>query len=298
MVVACMLIPNCLAFGQRVRLPEGTPVRVRLKADLESNQVEEAARVAFEVARPVVIQGTTVIPEGAVAWGAVQSVKAGKSIEFNIQGVQLPDGTNVNLRSIGAKPKKPWQDRIKIYSSFKGGVGAPKGTEYTAYVDEAKEVAGSGQPSSIPALAAPPAAAPTTPPTQAATPPTPVQAVAPAPSTVTPPVTSTTPGASAAVAPPAAVTAPPTPSPISPAQSAAPLAKTERVTVECFSDPSGADILIDGEFYGNTPSILKLPVGKHELEIQLSGYKTYAIPLILQSDTRIRTIHPSLEQKE
>jgi hypothetical protein len=68
--------------------------------------------------------------------------------------------------------------------------------------------------------------------------------------------------------------------------------------VECFSDPSAADILIDGEFYGNTPSILKVPVGKHELEIQLSGYKTYAIPLILEPGTGIRTIRASLEQKE
>jgi hypothetical protein len=68
--------------------------------------------------------------------------------------------------------------------------------------------------------------------------------------------------------------------------------------VECFSDPSAADILIDGEFYGNTPSILKVPVGKHELEIQLSGYKTYSIPLILQSGTGIRTIRASLEPKE
>ena len=68
--------------------------------------------------------------------------------------------------------------------------------------------------------------------------------------------------------------------------------------MECFSDPSGAEILIDGEFYGNTPSILKLPVGRHELEIQLSGYKTYAIPLILQSGAGMRTIRAPLEQKE
>ena len=286
MVLVCMLIPSCLAFGQRVRLPEGTPVRVRLKADLASDQVEEGARVDFEVASPVVIQGMTVIPEGAVSWGAVQSVKKGKFIKFDIEGVRLPDLTDVKLRSVGARAKNPGQDQIKVESSFKGGVGAPKGTEYTAYVNEAREVAVSGQPS-VPALAATPSAAPTIPPTQAPTPPpTPAQVVVPTPSTVTPSVTSSTPAA------------PATPPASSPGQSASPLAKAERVTVECFSDPSGAEILIDGDFYGNTPSILKLPVGKHELEIQLPGYKTYAIPLILQSDTRIRTIHPSLEQKE
>jgi hypothetical protein len=278
MVLVCMLIPSCLAFGQRVRLPEGTPVRVRLKADLASEQVEERARVDFEVARPVVIQGMTVIPEGAVAWGTVQSIKKGKFIKFNIAGVRLPDLTIVKLRSLGVRAKNPGQDQIKVDSSFNGGVGAAKGTEYTAYVNEAGEVAVSQEPS-VPALAAPPPATP-----EAA--PAPEQVVAPTPSTVTPTVTSTTPAA------------PATSAASSPGQSAAPLAKAERVTVECFSDPSAADILIDGDFYGNTPSILKVPVGKHELEIQLSGYKTYSIPLILQSGTGIRTVRASLEQKE
>jgi hypothetical protein len=211
----------------------------------------------------------------------VQSVKKGKFIKFDIEGVQLPDGTNVKLRCVGAKPnlrrvgakaKPPGQDEIKVDSSFKGGVGAPQGSEYTAYVNEDKEVAVSGLPASSPALVAPPS--------------TPAPGAAPTASTVAPGGTSTTPAA------------PATSSAISPGQSGAPLAKTERIMVQCFSDPSGADILIDGEFYGNTPSILKLAVGKHELEIQLSGYKTYAIPLILQSDTGIRTIHPNLEPKE
>jgi hypothetical protein len=279
MVLVCMLIPSCLAFGQRVRLPEGTPVRVRLKADLASDQVEEAARVDFEVASPVLIQGIAVIPEGAVSWGAVQSVKKGKFIKFDIEGVRLPDLTVVKLRTVREKSKNA---EIKVDADFKGGVGAPKGTEYTAYVDEAIEVAAAAAPS-IPASA--PTPAETTAPTPAeTTPPTPAQVVAPTPSSVAPAVTS----------PAASATSPA----ISPSQSAAPLANVERARVECFSDPSAADILIDGEFYGNTPSILKVPVGKHQLEIQLSGYKTYSIPLILEPGTGIRTIRASLEQKE
>jgi hypothetical protein len=107
---------------------------------------------------------------------------------------------------------------------------------------------------------------------------------APTPSTATPAVTTPAPSA----------TSPAT----SPSQSAASLAKVERATVECFSDPSAADILIDGDFYGNTPSILKVPVGKHQLEIQLSGYKTFSMPLILEPGAPIRTIRASLEPKE
>ena len=79
-VLIWVLTSSCLALGQPVSLPEGTAVRVRLKADLGSDQATVGNRVDFEVARPVVIQGTTVIPEGAVAWGTVQSVKKGKFI--------------------------------------------------------------------------------------------------------------------------------------------------------------------------------------------------------------------------
>jgi hypothetical protein len=277
MVLGCMLIPSCLAFGQRVRLPEGTPVHVRLKADLTSDQAVEGARVDFEVARPVLVQGMLVIPVGAVAWGAIQSVKKGKFIKFDIEGVRLPDLTDIKLRSMGMRAKNPGQDQIKVDSSFRGGVGAPKGTEYSAYVDETREVAATGLPSN-PVLATPPSAAATPPPAAAA------QGVASSPSTVTPSVSSSAPAAPAAVAAPAA-----------PATSTA---NVERIRVECFSDPSAADILIDGEFYGNTPSILKVPVGKHDLEIQLSGYKTYAVPLILQPGAGMRTIRAALEPKE
>ena len=287
MVLVCMLIPSCLAFGQRVRLPEGTPVRVRLQADLASDRVEEGARVDFEVARPVFIQGIAVIPAGAVSWGAVQSVKKGKFIKFDIEGVRLPDLSDVKLRTVGSKTKNPAQDQIKVDASFKGGVGAPKGTEYTAYVNEDREVAAAAQPS-MPALAPTPTAA-------ATTLPTPAQEVAPTPSTATPTVTYPKPAAPPAVTTPAASATSPA---ISPSQSAAPLANVERVRVECFSDPSAADILIDGDFYGNTPSILKVPVGKHELEIQLSGYKTYSITLILEPGTGIRHIRAPLEEKE
>ena len=292
MVLVCMLIPSCLAFGQRVRLPEGTAVRVRLKADLASDQVEEGARVDFEVARPVIIQGIAVIPVGAVSWGAVQSVKKGKFIKFDIEGVRLPDLTAVKLRTVGGRAKNPAQDQIKVEASFRGRVGAPKGSEYTAYVNEDREVAVAAQPSS-PALAPTPTAAATTPPTPAeTTAPTPPAAT---PSTATPAVTYPKPAAPPAVTAPAASA---TSLSISPSQSAAPLGNVERARVECFSDPSAADILIDGDFYGNTPSILKVPVGKHELEIQLSGYKTYSITLILEPGTGIRHIRASLEEKE
>lgn len=73
---------------------------------------------------------------------------------------------------------------------------------------------------------------------------------------------------------------------------------TDWVTVECFSVPSGADILIDGDFYGNTPSILKLPVGKHRLRFILSGYAVFSQELELTAGSTLRTVRAELEKKE
>jgi len=245
--VACvslsLLFLSSLLYAERVEIPEGTPVRVRLKAALLSSQVDEGSRVDFVVAGPVIIHGVVAIPAGSVAWGAVQSVKKDKIIKFHIQGARLPNLTQIKLRSIREKSKRDAKDELKVDSKLRDEVGAPEGSEFTAYVDGTVSVEGA---------AAPPAPAP-----PAATAPAPRPAIAPAP----------------------AVTG-------------------EPVTLECFSEPSGSDILLDGDFRGTTPSILKIPPGKHHLEYQLSGYKPYSEELNLEPGTGLRTIRKSLEKKE
>jgi len=68
------------------------------------------------------------------------------------------------------------------------------------------------------------------------------------------------------------------------------------VTVECFSDPLGADILIDDDFHGSTPSILKLAPGNHQIEFRLMGYKPHSQPLNLTPGTGLRTVRMTLEK--
>ena len=62
--------------------------------------------------------------------------------------------------------------------------------------------------------------------------------------------------------------------------------------------PSGADILIDGDFYGNTPSILKLPAGKHRLRLILAEYAPSSQELDLEAAAAIRTIRVELQKNE
>jgi hypothetical protein len=272
----CALIlasPGGFLQAETVRLADGTPVHVRLTADLLSSRVAEGTRVNMEVSQAITQHGAVVIPEGSVVWGAVQIAKPGKALRFDIEGLRLPDLKTVKLRCSPVKTKNVGKDEVKVESQVGGDLGAPKGSEFTAYLDEdvTLEVAGAPVTPAEPTVAVAPA-----------TPAEPAVAVAPA----TPAETS--PQTAQPVAPPA---------PVTPAPPVAASAPGEHITVECFSDPLGADILIDDEFHGNTPSILKIPSGNHRLEYRLLGYQAHAESLTLAPGSGIRTIRVTLEKK-
>jgi PEGA domain len=235
-LLAGALLLNGAAYAVTVKVTEGTPLRVRLKADLWSENVQQGGRVDLEVAEPVIVNGQTVIPEGAVVWGAVQEVKKHKFIRFDVEGLRLPNLQQLELRCLPAKTKNPDKDMIRIENKRGDDVGLPRGSLFDAYVDATADVQ---------------------------------------------------------VAPP------PAPKPLKDAaQAAAPVAKPEPafVTVQLFSSPMGADILIDGEYVGNTPSILKVKAAKHQLEFQLAGYSTIGQILDLSTTTGLKTVQVTLEK--
>lgn len=63
----------------------------------------------------------------------------------------------------------------------------------------------------------------------------------------------------------------PSPAPATPA--AAPTASTAKLSIT--SVPDGADIEVDGNFSGNTPSDLEIPEGEHSITVKKSGYKNW-----------------------
>jgi hypothetical protein len=218
----------------------------------------------------------------------VQVVKKGKTLRFDIEGVRLPDMKLVKLRCSPQKTSTAAKGEIKVETQVGGDVGAAKGSEFTAYLDEDLTVNVAGTPATPPQPS--PAVAPAAPPAPA----TPVAApvAAPSPEAVAgpPPKPDATPVAPAPVAP--VVSAP-----AAPVTHAAPAAQPgEYITVECFSDPSGADIYIDDDYHGNTPSILKIQPGKHQIEYRLMGYKAHMQPLDLTSGTGLRTVRMTLEK--
>ena len=279
--------------AQAPSLADGTAVHVRLTADLLSSEVVVGSRVEMEVAQPVALQNEVLIPEGSVAWGVVQAVKSGKILDFEIVGARLPNGRIVLLRCSPQRATKKKKDEIKVEIRMGMDLGAPKGMEYTAYLDQdldvdlAREPLTPAQPSAV-AVAA---AEPTTPATAPA-----VEAVREAAAPHTPPPDTPSAPPAPAVAPPVA------PNPAASARGTvavlAPAAEPRGSTkIGCFSNPPGADILIDGEFHGSTPSTLKILPGYHQIEFRLIGYKPYVQTLNLPASAGLHSLRTTLEKQ-
>jgi hypothetical protein len=71
--------------------------------------------------------------------------------------------------------------------------------------------------------------------------------------------------------------------------------ETAKGTVNVSSNPTGADVLVDGEFVGNSPSALKLPQGKHTVIVKMSGYKDWSKDITVQSGSEVQ-LTASLEK--
>ncbi len=294
---ACMA-----AQAQTVHVADGTQVRVRLTADLLSSQVAVGATVMMEISQPVISQGLTVIPAGSVAWGAVQEVKKGKVLNFDVEGVRLPNQNIVKLRVSPRKTTNAGKDEFKVDTQVGGDLGVEKGSEYSAYLDQDMDVAGAPgapaqpAPGAAPAVApqpAAPAAAPTPAPAPAQNPAAPAAQGADTPSSPqaqTPSVPRSSATDAPVTAPVAASTALPAAPPATGVQ------PVEYITVECFSDPLGADVMIDDEYHGSTPSILKLLPGNHRIEYRMIGYKPYSQPLPLKSGDSLTTVRVTLDK--
>lgn len=62
------------------------------------------------------------------------------------------------------------------------------------------------------------------------------------------------------------------------------------------STPDGAEIYLDGQMIGSTPSTLELPAGTHELSVRLSGYQDWTRSMRVLSGSEIN-LDAKLEKK-
>lgn len=66
-------------------------------------------------------------------------------------------------------------------------------------------------------------------------------------------------------------------------------------TVSLTTTPDGADVVVDDQFYGNSPATLKLKPGKHTITVKMSGYKDWSRELTTDAGTDVH-LSASLEK--
>lgn len=69
---------------------------------------------------------------------------------------------------------------------------------------------------------------------------------------------------------------------------------SQTAVVQIKSDPSNAEIYIDGKFVGETPSTLNLASGTRHIELKAPGRKTWERDLEVLQDSHL-TLHPTLD---
>jgi hypothetical protein len=74
-----------------------------------------------------------------------------------------------------------------------------------------------------------------------------------------------------------------------------PLSNVAKVMVS--SEPSGADIYVDENFMGNTPSLLQLEAGSHAIRIEAKGRKTWSRALSLTAGGKV-TVQAALDAEQ
>lgn len=250
-------------------LPEGTPVRMRINRTISSADAHVGDNVDFETLDDIKLGDFIVIPKSSTAIATVTEAQPkrrmgrGGKLAMNIDYVRLPSNEKLALRGV--------QD-VKGGGHTGAMTGGMVATAIVFFPAAPFFLFMKGKDITIPkghevtvytssdyTLArgrTQPVAAPP------ATPP---------PSAAPPPPDATPPPAAA----PAAMEASP-------------------ITVK--STPAGAEITVDGSYVGNTPSIIQLPTGEHEIEIAKSGFKAWRRKITVRAGGQV-TVDATLERQ-
>jgi hypothetical protein len=247
-------------------LEDGTAVTLRLGRSLSSADAHAGDRVDFEVAEEVSVNRIVVIPKDSPASGTVIEAhkkrrmgRAGK-LDVTIDSVQLVDGEKATLRAVKesqggshtgimaggmvATSLIVWPAAPVFLLMHGKDVTIPKGTEVTAYISgDVKLDPAKFQPAPL------------------------------VPAATSDSVTQQVPSASPSATPNAGPTGT---TPVSPDQGAA-------AELEVSSTPDGADIEIDGNFVGSTPSTLGVAAGPHQISVRKAGFMPWERTITVSS---------------
>jgi hypothetical protein len=245
---------------------------------INSGTVQAGQTISFEVLDDVLINEQVAIKEGAPAWGVIEEAEGKKSfgragkLKIRLDYAKAVDGTKIPLRATTVNEGKgrgmgtgiAFGASLLLFwpaAPFMGMIKGknseiPRGHHIEAFVDGDRMVRPfDPNGQSVPAAA--PAMVPS------AGTPTLIQASMPL-----------TPATSSHIA----------------ATVAANLG-----AVNVISDPGGAEVEIDGAFYGNTPGLIKLSPGLHTITVRVAGYAPWKRDLNIAPGSNL-TVKATLEK--
>lgn len=280
LIAAALLIQfNITGWAQatdKLKVEEGTQVRLRLMQTINSGTVQAGQTISFEVLDDVMINEQVVIKEGAPAWGVVEEAEGKKSfgrggkLKIRLDYVKAVDSTKIPLRAnttqdgkgkgmgtgiaFGASmvlfwPAAPFIGMMKGKNSE-----IPRGFHVEGFVDGDRMVRPTNAGQSVP-----------------------VQVPAMIPS-----------GGNGMIVQASM--------PVNGGAAATPVAVAGMGAVNVISDPGGAEVEIDGAFYGNTPGLIKLSPGLHTITVRAAGFAPWKRDLNIAPGSSL-TVKAALETK-
>jgi len=238
-------------FAAQVHVRDGQLVRVKLRNILTTENIRKGDRIEFEVTEEILVSGHVVIAKGSVAQGKILDVKGtGKPKAKDAEVV-------FQFTTVRAVDNQEIPLRLQGSKSRKENAKGAEVAERSPIPGYPTRLIGAEKGKEYTVY------------TDASS------AINAADAVAVPPA-ATSAGAPAAVAAPAAPTA-------------AVDVGMEPASVEFNSEPKGADILIDGTFVGNTPSTLRMTPGRHNLEIRLTGYRSWTRTMVVDPES-----HPAV----
>lgn len=253
-IIITLLTCPLFTFAQaaKIKLEEGTQVRLKLMEAISSATAQNGQVVSFEVLDEIRVNEQVVIAEGATAWGTIvdseenkRMGRAGK-LAIRMDYVKATDGSKIPLRANAEKrgAGKGVSTGIAVAATavlfwpaaplflLRKGKNAeiPRGFHLQAFVDGDRLIAvrDNGEGYQAPALQ----------------PNNPTGSVRTMNASVrySTPNTATNAGNAGSGA------------------------------VNVISDPGGAEVEIDGAYYGNTPGLIQMTPGLHTITIRAAGY--------------------------
>ena len=147
--------PTTPAAGRTAKVPDGEKVRLMLSEDISSATAHEGDRVSFTVAEDVKVGDDVIIAKGAAGVGKISNAKKkgmlgqGGKLTMSLDQVKCVDGQNVRIRATAGREGDDKLGKTVVVAMLAGpfallvrgkDVTTPKGTEYSAYLDETKEI--------------------------------------------------------------------------------------------------------------------------------------------------------------